>query len=180
MMARTALSKKVRFDVFKRDQFTCQYCGQHPPAVVLHCDHIHPVVEGGTNDIDNLVTSCIDCNLGKGARLLTSVPESLASKAADIKEREEQLAGYRQIMDDKAARLEDETWEVVEVLSPGAEKYNRLNLISIKRFIERLGVHSVKDAAELAYLRFTYSDNRMFKYFCGICWGRIRELNEGA
>lgn len=175
-MSRKALSKKVRFEVFKRDQFTCQYCGRNPPAVVLHCDHIHPVAEGGENDMDNLVTSCLDCNLGKGARLLTSVPESLASKAADIKEREEQLAGYRRVMDEKAARLENESWEVVDVLSPGAEKFNRQNLVSIKRFIERLGVHAVKDAAELAYMRFGYSDTRMFKYFCGICWGRIRDM----
>jgi hypothetical protein len=179
-MSRSAVSKRVRFEVFKRDLFACQYCGQNPPNVVLHCDHIHPVAEGGTNEIDNLVTSCMDCNLGKGARLLTSVPESLASKAADIEEREAQLAGYRQIMDDKADRLEDETWEVVAVLSPGADKFNRRDLLSIKRFIEKLGVYAVKEAAEIDYVRMPHSQSRMFRYFCGICWGRIRDMNEGA
>jgi len=67
---RKPLSKSMRFDVFKRDGFTCQYCGRRPPDVVLACDHIHPVAEGGQNTLENLVTSCSDCNIGKGAGLL--------------------------------------------------------------------------------------------------------------
>ena len=68
MAKRKPISKKLRFEVFKRDSFTCQYCGKSAPDVVLHVDHIKPVKEGGTNDITNLVTACADCNLGKGAR----------------------------------------------------------------------------------------------------------------
>lgn len=67
---RKPISKSMRFEIFKRDGFTCQYCGQRPPAVVLACDHIHPVAEGGQNVIENLITSCSDCNIGKGAGLL--------------------------------------------------------------------------------------------------------------
>jgi len=36
-----AISKRDRFEVFKRDKFTCQYCGKAAPDVVLHIDHIH-------------------------------------------------------------------------------------------------------------------------------------------
>ncbi len=38
LMARkkAGISKRLRFEVFKRDGFVCQYCGNHPPAVVLH------------------------------------------------------------------------------------------------------------------------------------------------
>jgi hypothetical protein len=71
MAKRKAISKKTRFEVFKRDGFTCQYCGQSAPGVVLHVDHIKPVKEGGTNDIINLITSCVGCNSGKGARELS-------------------------------------------------------------------------------------------------------------
>lgn len=67
---RVALSKRLRFEVFKRDDFTCQYCGAQPPAVVLEVDHIHPVAEGGKNDTENLITACEACNRGKGKRLL--------------------------------------------------------------------------------------------------------------
>ena len=65
---RKQISKKVRFEVFKRDSFRCQYCGKSAPDVTLHVDHIKPVKNGGTNDILNIVTSCESCNLGKGAR----------------------------------------------------------------------------------------------------------------
>ena len=62
---RESLSKKIRFEVFKRDKFTCVYCGRKAPDVILEVDHIEPVAKGGDNSITNLVTSCIDCNRGK-------------------------------------------------------------------------------------------------------------------
>jgi len=67
---RENLSKKVRFEVFKRDYFTCQYCGNQPPEVVLAVDHIHPVSKGGSNDASNLITACYGCNAGKSDKLL--------------------------------------------------------------------------------------------------------------
>ena len=69
MTRRKAIPKKVRFEVFKRDKFTCTYCGRKAPDVVLEVDHIIPVAEGGKNDIMNLTTSCRDCNRGKGKRI---------------------------------------------------------------------------------------------------------------
>ena len=66
-----SVTKKTRFEVFKRDKFTCQYCGKSAPDVVLNADHIQPKSKGGTNDILNLITSCFDCNQGKKARLLS-------------------------------------------------------------------------------------------------------------
>ena len=73
-MARKALSKSTRFEVFKRDHFTCQYCGAQPPNVVLVIDHIHPVALGGGNELDNLTTACEPCNAGKSDKLLSKVP----------------------------------------------------------------------------------------------------------
>ena len=95
---RQKISKKARFEVFKRDQFTCVYCGQTPPKVVLHVDHVEPISKGGTNDINNLVTSCSDCNLGKGATPLSSVPSSLVETAESLREKEEQLREYRKLI----------------------------------------------------------------------------------
>ena len=103
---RKNLSKKLRFEVFKRDQFQCAYCGAHPPSVVLQVDHIHPVVDGGTNDIDNLITSCQPCNLGKGTILLSNVPQSLKEKATLIAEQEQQLKGYYEVIKDRDDRLD--------------------------------------------------------------------------
>ena len=49
---RKSLTKKVRFEVFKRDSFTCQYCGRTAPSVILEVDHIKPVCDGGQNEKD--------------------------------------------------------------------------------------------------------------------------------
>lgn len=54
----------------KRDNFTCQYCGAHGAGVVLEVDHIIPISKGGTSDMDNLITACLDCNRGKGSDLI--------------------------------------------------------------------------------------------------------------
>jgi hypothetical protein len=91
--ARKNIGKKLRFEVFKRDRFTCQYCGQSAPDVVLHADHIDPVDNGGENEIVNLVTSCQACNLGKGKRLLDDrkAVEIQREQLAAIEERREQL-----------------------------------------------------------------------------------------
>ena len=70
-MARKPLSKAVRFEVFKRDKFTCQYCGASAPEVLLEVDHIKPVAKGGTDDMLNLVTACRACNRGKTCKELS-------------------------------------------------------------------------------------------------------------
>lgn len=93
MSKRKALTKKTRFEVFKRDKFTCQYCGFKAPDVVLNVDHIDPVASGGTNELTNLITSCFDCNSGKKDRRLDD--DSAVAKQRKqlelIQERREQI-----------------------------------------------------------------------------------------
>jgi hypothetical protein len=64
------ISKRVRFRVFTRDDFTCQYCGRRAPDVVLHVDHVTARANGGTDAMSNLLTACADCNLGKSTELV--------------------------------------------------------------------------------------------------------------
>lgn len=88
-----SISKSIRFEVFKRDSFTCQYCGAQAPDVVLEIDHIHPVSEGGTDDLMNLVTACFDCNRGKSDKLLSddAAIQKRKQMLDDLQERREQL-----------------------------------------------------------------------------------------
>jgi hypothetical protein len=90
---RVGLSDKIRFEVFKRDSFTCQYCGGKAPDVVLNADHIRPVADGGTNGMLNLTTSCRACNSGKSDRILSDSAVVTASRqqAESIQERREQI-----------------------------------------------------------------------------------------
>lgn len=64
-VSRKPLPPRIRYEVFERDGYTCQYCGAKAPDVTLHVDHIVPVSDGGTDDLSNLVTACEYCNLGK-------------------------------------------------------------------------------------------------------------------
>jgi adenine-specific DNA methylase len=68
-----AYSLKRRFEIFQRDNFTCQYCGRKPPEVILEVDHyLIPKSKSGKWHKDNLITSCKDCNLGKSDVILSN------------------------------------------------------------------------------------------------------------
>lgn len=90
---RKGVGKRLRFEVFKRDRFTCQYCGKKAPDVVLECDHIIAVANGGTDDILNLTTSCVDCNSGKSDKPLSenATMDRQREQLAILEERREQL-----------------------------------------------------------------------------------------
>lgn len=78
------VSKRTRYEVLRRDDYTCRYCGGKAPDVVLTVDHVTPVALGGTDSPDNLVAACKDCNAGKSS---TSPSEPLVAdvKAEDIR-----------------------------------------------------------------------------------------------
>jgi 5-methylcytosine-specific restriction endonuclease McrA len=56
----------TRFNVFLRDKFTCQYCGDKKD---LTFDHLLPKSKGGVTDWENVITACSTCNVKKGGRL---------------------------------------------------------------------------------------------------------------
>lgn len=176
MMGRS-IGKTKRFEVFKRDGFTCQYCGAHPPSVVLEVDHIVPVAEGGGDEITNLVTACFDCNRGKRDRPLDVAPQSLADKAAEIAEREEQLRGYSEVAMAQRERLEDDVWSVFRAWR-GQTSTTHAKFNSVKRFVERLGLIDVLEAVDITLAAAIHGDAREFKYFCGVCWNKVRSLDQ--
>ncbi|MGB1005886.1 MAG: HNH endonuclease [Thalassobaculaceae bacterium] len=59
----------TRFNVFLRDRFSCQYCGERFPTPELTFDHVIPRSRGGRTSWDNVVTACGACNLRKGNRM---------------------------------------------------------------------------------------------------------------
>lgn len=61
------IPNNLRWEIWQRDNFTCQYCGAKSD---LTLDHIHPESKGGTIDKNNLTTACRRCNSKKGARPL--------------------------------------------------------------------------------------------------------------
>jgi 5-methylcytosine-specific restriction endonuclease McrA len=60
----------TRFNVFLRDRFTCQYCGEVLPSSALTFDHVIPRARGGATCWANVVTACGPCNTAKADKLL--------------------------------------------------------------------------------------------------------------
>lgn len=57
-----------RRNIYKRDKYTCQYCGAQPGAAELTIDHVVPRSHGGLSSWDNCVLACVDCNSRKADR----------------------------------------------------------------------------------------------------------------
>lgn len=146
MAKRKSLTKKMRMDVFKRDHFKCQYCGNHPPAVILEVDHITPVSKGGDNNVDNLITSCFDCNRGKGAVELSVIPETVAEKAEVLKEKESQLKAFKLLQRSIKTRQTREINKIEEVYCMFFDGYVFTDSfrVSVKKFLTLLPFHEVE------------------------------------
>lgn len=80
---RERIPQGLRFDVFRRDNFTCVYCGASSPAVTLECDHKRAKSKGGPDTLDNLVTACFDCNRGKSAKEVDHNPAPASPSGND-------------------------------------------------------------------------------------------------
>jgi hypothetical protein len=145
-MNRETLSKRVRFEVFKRDGFCCTYCGATPMQSALHIDHVVAVVNGGTNDPQNLVTACADCNLGKGAVPLEKKKLSRVRVTEADQDHAEQIREWLAVQAE-VSRAKDETLDLLvgewERLcgTDGSELYSRL-----PRMLEEFGYQRVLEA----------------------------------
>jgi hypothetical protein len=201
---RPAIPPKMRFEVFKRDSFTCQYCGQSAPDVVLEADHIQPVSKGGSTDLMNLVTSCFECNRGKGARRLDdkSVVEKTKRQAIENQQRLEQIkmmAEWQSGMQDaKEAQFEiyrkafwEPIWRHDEEIDEDRHRYTFGNygMREAKRNIRRFGLKECLVSISIAhdyYLRIDGDDgfytsrsiDEAMDKVGGICFKRNKEMEE--
>lgn len=167
----------MRFEVFKRDNFECQYCGARPPKVPLEIDHIVPVSKNGKTTKDNLITACFDCNRGKSNIELYDVPIPLTETIERKKIAQLQYLDYKKVLKKEQKIIKDEinTIELVYSSSFGEYCFSDKFKITVKRFIKKLGVATVEDAMEKSCVKIYYDEQKVLKYFCGICWNIIKE-----
>ena len=176
-------SKKIRFEVFKRDKFTCQYCGRRPPEVVLEPDHILPESKGGKYTLENLITACFDCNRGKSDGLLTDLPDSIAINLRRIKEKRLQLREYEKYLQE-VERIINFNINAIELVYRkyfGENHYfsERFYTLTVKNFLNKLPPSKVGDAMRMACLKKMTDKSHenaeeTLSYFCGICWNWIK------
>lgn len=162
---RKSIAKRVRFEVLKRDKFTCQYCGAAAPDVVLHIDHINPVSSEGDNHITNLTTSCEGCNLGKSDKVLSddSALKKVKNQLDVQQERREQLEmmmEWHRSLRDLADDTVNELCSYWQKLAPGfVLSDNGKN--KIKKWLRRFSLEEVTKAMDISaqqYLEFESSN----------------------
>ena len=186
------ISKKIRFEVFKRDSFTCQYCGMAAPDVILHVDHIDPKSKGGSDGILNLLTSCSSCNSGKGARPLTdmTVLQKRKSMLDSLQERREQIEmmlqwqrGLENLDDDTADQLAA-FW--TELTTCGLTD---MGLHDLKAWVKKFKMQEIMEAMRISasyYLQYKegksapimLSVEKAFTSVPGICVNRRRAVDD--
>lgn len=179
MAERKPLTKKLRFEVFKRDSFTCQYCGRKAPDVVLEVDHIHPVSKGGKNELMNLITSCRDCNRGKGKRKLSDDSEVVIQRKQleELNQKREQMkmmlewkAELQKFQDEQVACIEDYFMAVTGV------GFTELGRHKCMERIKKYGIEEVYESTEIALHRY-YDNSKESAVMAwdkvgGICYNR--------
>ena len=161
MAKRKNISKKVRFEVFKRDSFTCQYCGKSAPDTVLEVDHIIPVSKGGDNDISNLITSCFDCNRGKSNKKLTDNQSlKMQKKELDkLNKRREQLEMMSQWRMELLDLEQQEVDEVIKIVNKKLGKDLALTSYGRNRVSKLIKEHGFQEVVESALIAFSkYED----------------------
>ena len=182
---RKSFSKKERFEIFKRDNFTCQYCGQEAPDVILEVDHIKPLAENGSNDLTNLITSCRDCNRGKGPKKLDDDSEVKKQKKQleELNERKKQLemmAEWREeLLDLKEKKIEllTDYWKKMT----GKFNLNGKARHELGKLLDSHPIERIMDAIEIninKYLEYSpenimptrESADRAFSKLSGTCY----------
>jgi len=160
---RKPLSKKIRFEVFKRDSFTCQYCGKKAPDVILHVDHIDPVAKGGTNNILNLVTSCEECNQGKRDVPLSdnSVLEKRRRQVEASNERREQFEMFFE-WSKSLEEIDQRKQELVvnhihDVIAPFS--LNEKGMATIEKLVNKYTENEILDAVTIGKKYLKRNDN---------------------
>lgn len=185
MGERKGIGKKTRFEVFKRDKFTCQYCGRMAPDVILEVDHIKPVAEGGTNKMINLITSCRDCNRGKGKVKLSDDAEikKQQKQLVELAEKREQL----QMMMEWKIELADLESQEVDYISEYLDKrttysLNEYGRIDAYKLLKQFSFAEIIDAIDITMAQYYKGDSKSWNYAWskvgGICYNRKKQREE--
>lgn len=181
-----AVSKRLRFEILRRDNHACRYCGRSAPEVKLTIDHVVPETLGGSDDPSNLVAACADCNAGKSsvpadAPLVADIQADAVrwsramQMASDVIQRDrDQRAVWHEWFEDLWAEWRcgiDGAFEDRPLL-PRPNDWKR----TIDQFVAAgLTARDIREAVESAMRKPRVDYDQRFRYFCGCAWSMLRE-----
>lgn len=170
-----AVSRRLRFEILRRDNHTCRYCGGTAPEVKLTVDHVIPEALGGTDDPGNLVAACADCNGGKSsvapdAPLVADVTNDAMRWAVAMRQAADEIAAEEDTLDAIYSAVY-QAWQPRWI--PSDYRNSVYNLVKAG-----LTQRDLLDLVDVA-LSARWVDDR-WAYFCGCGWKRIKQRQERA
>lgn len=183
-----AVTKRTRYEVLKRDNHTCRYCGASAPDATLTVDHVTPVALGGSDDPGNLVAACRNCNAGKSstspdAELVENVSQRAIEWAAAIAEYNQIQMADRKKRNAYVRRFEKawDRWHYgpkndrKPLPKPGDWKATIWQFYGLG-----LPINELEDAVEIAGGNQMVDIDRVFRYMCGVIWNKVKAMQDGA
>lgn len=181
-----AVSKRLRFEILRRDNHACRYCGRKPPEVELTVDHVQPTALGGRDVAENLVASCRDCNSGKTS---TTPDAPLVAQVAEDEMRWSAAmhAGVAKLLEDHKSELDYRDtfltawndWKIGKSKKP--VPLDPEWQLSVENFRTRhLPIEVLISAIGKAMVAPKVAVENVFRYTCGIAWNKIEEIEQTA
>lgn len=178
-----AVSRRLRFEILRRDNHTCRYCGSAAPDVKLTVDHVTPVALGGSDDPTNLVTACAACNGGKSsmpadAPIVANVADDALRWAAAMQAAAEMQIREQAEYDDYAITFHTE-WTAWTYSGGKTFPLPPAWPTTIHRFCEMgIELSLIRAAVDTTLSRDFVKDR--FSYFCGVVYKKHEQRQEIA
>lgn len=183
------VSKRLRFEILRRDDHRCRYCGATAPDAKLTVDHVVPIALGGTDLPENLVTACSSCNSGKSsipadADIVADVSRDALRWAAAMQRAAEIAQSDRDVMLDIERAVLD-FWSDARVPYRANETYAEYLpgdwYLSVQRWVAAgLTKADLTDACHITIYARAKPARDAWKYFCGVVWRTLEDRQKVA
>jgi hypothetical protein len=183
-----AVSKRLRYEILRRDNHACRYCGGVAPDVVLTVDHVTPTALGGSDAPDNLVAACKDCNSGKtsvspDSPLVADIAQKAVEWGAAI-ERWNAIQSFRRDEREDYVETFDQAWHRWQYGPADDRKHVPRPPdweVTIWQFFETgLPMEELEDAVKIACSNSKLQLDSIFRYLCGVVWKKVEKMHAGA
>jgi len=180
-----AISKRLRFEILRRDNHACRYCGAAAPEVKLTVDHVIPEALGGTTTPDNLTAACVDCNAGKSsvppdAPLVDDVRADAARWSSAMRQAADVMQEQREPANNYA--LEFYTAWTRWTFADGEFVPLEADWPPTLRKFHDLGLpfSAVQEAVDITMATKHIPIDKLWRYFCAVCRNALHRQQELA
>ncbi len=179
-----AVSKRTRYEVLRRDAYTCRYCRSVDNPITV--DHVVPVALGGSDDPSNLVAACRDCNAGKSS----STPDE--TTVADVSDDAVRWAAAMRQAARERAKARRPALAYVEKFDAawvkwtwGRDSHELPRPADWRQSVEAfhtagLPVDELLEAITIATSNQRVATDACWRYMCGVAWKKLTALQEDA